>query len=133
MKGYPSGMRRNLIAIYNRTEAKSGKFGIDTSGITWSKSCDVWASVDWQKGKTALTAGAIDSYGIVLVRMNWTSFVNMRSRIVYDNMFYQVLPETFHADKAENKIQFMAQVIIDNKPVSSHPILDAGLPFVGDL
>lgn len=126
-------MRRNLITILNRTEAQSGRFGIDSSGITWEKSCDVWASVDWQKGKTALNAGAIDAYGIVFVRMNWTSFVNMRSRIIYDCMTYQILPETFHADKAENTIQFMAQLLIDVKPVSSHSDLAVGTVFLGDL
>lgn len=111
MKGYPSGMRRNRVTILNRTKAGSGRYGIDTEGVTWTEACTVWASVDWQKGKTALSAGAIDSYGIVLVRMNWCEAVTLRSRMVYDGQTYQILPETFHADMMANQIQFMAQVI----------------------
>lgn len=128
MKGYPSGMRRNLITILNRDKADTGRFGIDTEKVSWSVACHTWASVDWQKGKTALNAGAIDSYGVVLVRMNWNSFVTMRSRIVHEGMQYQILPETFHADKQANQIQFMAQATLESYTSSASLDLTGTMP-----
>ena len=67
--------------------------------------------------------GALDAYAVVLVRMRWTPDVNMRSRIVWQANTYQIIPETFHADKQANTIQFMAQLVINDSmlppPVSN--------------
>lgn len=111
---YSTGLLRHQIDIYNRKQQTSGAFGIDTNGIEWEMTaCGIWASVEWQKGKSALREGAIDAYGVVLVRMRWMFDINMRSRISYENQMYQILPETFHEDKYENTIQFLAQIIIN--------------------
>lgn len=110
--GYSSGMRRNRIVIQNRMRSMNGKFGLDSGGLEWQYAATVWAAVDWAKGMRTLNTGAIDAYGVVLVRMNWNRFITMRSRIVYDGKIYQILPETFHADKQANTIQFNAQAII---------------------
>ena len=59
--------------------------------------------------------GALDSYGVVLVRTRWTNQVTERSRISYEGRTYQILPETFHADRQENTVQFIAQQIINEK------------------
>lgn len=115
MKGYSSGMRKKRVDILNRKPRKVGKFGIDSAGVEYEKVSSVWASVTWAKGLRAMNAGAVDAYRVVLVRMNYNKMVTSRSRIVYDNDIYQVLPETFHADKGENTIQFSAQVVIDEE------------------
>lgn len=113
--GYASGMRKHRIEILNRTEAVAGAYGIDSAGVEWESSGCVWAAVDWAKGMRSMNAGAIDAYGIVLVRMNWlpAAVIGMRSRIKYEGQIYQILPETFHSDRQQNIIQFTAQVIIN--------------------
>lgn len=110
--GYSSGMRKHRIVIQNRTEATVSKFGLDSGGITWEETATVWAAVDFVRGLRAMREGAIDVYGIVMVRMLWTDDINMRSRIVHDGVTYQILPETFHADMQANTIQFNAQAIV---------------------
>lgn len=118
MTGYSSGMRNKRIDILNREKVKLGTYGRDSSGVTWSKAATVWAAVDWAKGMRAMNAGSIDVYGIVLVRMNYNDIINHRSRIRYPagtGGIYQVLPETFHADKQAGTIQFNAQAIVDGK------------------
>lgn len=115
MKGYSSGMRKDRVDILNRKPRKVGKFGIDSAGVEYERAASVWASVTWAKGLRAMNAGAVDAYSVVLVRMNYNKIVTARSRIGYDGDIYQVLPETFHADKGENTIQFSAQIIIDEE------------------
>ena len=113
--GYSSGFLKWRIIVQNRKEAQGGKFGIDSTGIEWENTTCLWASVDWQKGKAALNNGAMDAYGVVLVRTRWTTQINMRSRIVWQENTYQIVPETFHADRQENTIQFIAQQVINDK------------------
>lgn len=111
---YSTGLLDKRIKILNRTKAQKSRFGLDAAGVEWEEVCTVWASVDWAKGMRTLNAGAIDAYGVVLVRMRWCPHITMRSRIVYDGQTYQVLPETFHPDKQGNTIQFNAQVIVND-------------------
>ena len=110
---YAAGMRKHRITVLNRKDADMGVFGKNSSGVQWEETCCLWASVDWQRGKTAMSAGALDSYGVVMVRLNYTNQISMRSRMVYEGQTYQILPETFHADRQENTIQFFAQIVID--------------------
>ncbi|MCH5307254.1 MAG: phage head closure protein [Prevotella sp.] len=112
---YSTGLLKDRITIQNRTESKQSKWGMDGSGVTWQEACTLWANIEWAKGKSALNAGAIDAYAVVLVRMRWTDKISMRSRIVYDEKTYQIIPETFHADCMANTIQFNAQVLINDK------------------
>lgn len=112
MTGFSSGMRRFRITIKNRAEASAGAFGRDSQGISWEPSGTFWAAVDWKKGMTGMHEGALDVYTVVMVRMEWTSKVNMRSRINWQGQDYQILPDTFHPDKQANTIQFHAQVVI---------------------
>lgn len=123
MKGYASGLRRHRIKILNRKAATSWRFGLDGGGIEWQTSGTVWASVDFVKGMRAMREGAIDAYAVVMVRMNWTSLANMRSRIVWEGVTYQILPETFHADWQERIIQFTAQAVINNEGVVIDSVL----------
>lgn len=113
--GYSSGMRRNRITIQNRKAATASKYGLDATDIEWEDCATVWAAVDFVKGMRAMREGAIDVYGVVMVRMNWNCIITMRSRIVHDGNTYQILPETFHADRAGNTIQFNAQVVINDQ------------------
>ena len=120
--GYSSGFLNKRILVQNRKAAVQSKFGIDSNGPEYEDTTCLWASVDWQKGKAGMHEGALDSYGVVLVRTRWTNQVNERSRMVYDGRTYQIIPETFHADRQENTVQFMAQVIINDKtPVPTPP------------
>lgn len=106
-------MRDKRVTIQNREEAKFGTFGKNSAGITYKDECTVWAAVDFVKGMRAMNEGAVDVYGVVMIRMNYTDRINPRSRIVYNKDTYQILPETFHADEREMKIQFNAQMIVD--------------------
>ena len=62
-----------------------------------------------------MNAGALDVYGVVMIRMRYNTIVNERSRILYEGKTYQIIGETFHADRQENTIQFHAQLIINNE------------------
>ena len=112
---YSSGILQDRVTIQNRDEQTVGRFGIDSAGVGWSNAGPVWAPVDWAKGKGAMNAGALDVYGVVIVRMRWNSIVNERSRIVYDGKTYQIIGETFHAQRQANTIQFHAQQVINDK------------------
>ena len=112
---YSSGFLKDRVTILNRKEAVQGKFGLDSAGIEWENVGCVHANVDWQKGKSGMTAGALDAYGVKIVRMRWNNIITERSRIQYDGRTYQILPETFNANRQENTIQFLCQQIINDK------------------
>lgn len=112
---YSSGFLKDRITVLNRKKAQQGKFGLDSAGIEWEPTACLWASVDWQRGKAALSVGALDAYGVILVRTRWTNQVTIRSRIQHEGQTYQVLPETLHADQRANTLQFMAQIIINEQ------------------
>ena len=112
---YTSGLLKHRVTIQNRREAQQGKFGLDSMGIGFETVGTVWAAVDFAKGKGAMNAGALDVYGVVMVRMRWNNIVNERSRILYEGKTYQIIGETFHANRQENTIQFHAQQIINDK------------------
>ena len=112
---YTSGLLKYRVTILNRTEAQQGKFGLDSAGVEFESAGTVWASVDFAKGKSALNAGALDAYAVKMVRMRWNTIVNERSRILYGGKTYQIIPESFNADRQENTIQFLMQQIINDK------------------
>jgi len=112
---YTSGLLKERVTILNRKEAQQGKFGLDSAGIEFEPAATVWASVDWQKGKAAMNAGALDAYGVKIVRMRWNNIINERSRIQWHGRTYQILPDTFNADHQGNTIQFLCQQIVNDK------------------
>ena len=112
--GYATGILSKRIVIQNRKKAETSDYGLDGKGIEWEDTCCVWAAVDWSRGVRTMNAGALDAYGVVLVRMRYNQHVTMRSRIKYDGDTYQILPETFHSDKRANTVQFTAQVIVND-------------------
>ena len=112
---YSTGLLKHRVIILNRKEAQQGKFGLDSAGIEFEPAGTVWASVDWTRGKGAMNAGALDVYGVVIIRMRWNIIVNERSRILYEGKTYQIIGETFHADRQENTIQFQAQQLVNDK------------------
>ena len=109
---YSSGILRNRGTILNRKEAQQGKFGLDSSGVEFETAGTVWAEVTWAKGKQAMNVGALDVYGVIMVRMRWNTIVNDRSRVMYDGKNYQILGDSFHAHRQDNTIQFHAQLIV---------------------
>ena len=112
---YSTGIMRDRVTILNRTAAQDGRFGLDSAGIEFEPAKTVWAEVTWAKGKQAMNAGALDVYGVVMVRMRYNTTVNERSRILYDGKTYQIIGETFHADRQANTIQFHAQQVVTDK------------------
>lgn len=125
---YSSGMLKHLVVILNRKQATTNRWGKDGSGVEWEQSGCVWAAVDFVKGLRTMREGALDVYGVVMVRMRWNNIVNLRSRILYDGQVYNILGETFHADKQANTIQFNAQIIVNEKtPISSSDINSTNL------
>ena len=109
---YSTGILRNRVTILNRTEAQQGKFGLDSAGIEFETAGTVWAEVTWAKGKQAMNVGALDVYGVIMVRMRYNTIVNDRSRIMYEGKTYQILGDTFHAQRQDNTIQFHAQLVV---------------------
>lgn len=109
---YSTGILRNRVTILNRTEAQQGKFGLDSSGVEFETAGTVWAEVTWVRGKQAMNVGALDVYGVIMVRMRYNTIVNDRSRIMYEGKTYQILGDTFHAQHQDNTIQFHAQLIV---------------------
>lgn len=116
---YTSGMMKHRITVQNRKAAVRGKFGIDSTGPEWEDTCTVWAAVDFVKGLRAMREGALDIYSVVMIRTRYTKAITERSRILYEGKTYQVLGETLHADFQANTVQFNAQVIINDKPMST--------------
>lgn len=119
--GYSSGFLNKRILVQNRKAAVQSKFGIDSNGPEYEDTVCLHANVGWKKGLGGLHEGALDVYGVVEVRMRWTNQVNERSRIVYEDRTYQIIPETFHPDRQDNTIQFLAQVIINDKTPAPTP------------
>lgn len=112
---YSTGLLKHRVTILNRTEAQQGRFGLDSAGVEFESTGTVWASVDWTRGKSGMTAGALDAYGVKIVRMRWNNIVNERSRIQWQGKTYQILPETFNACHQEDTIQFLCQQIVNDK------------------
>lgn len=110
---YSTGKLNQRITILNRSTATVGVYGKDSSGVTWTETDTVWASVDYSRGVHSMREGALDAYEVIQVRLRYTDSVNMRSRIVYDGNTYQILPGTFHAEYQANTIQFNAQLLVD--------------------
>ena len=112
---YSSGFLKDRVTILNRKGAQQGKFGLDSAGIEFEPAAPVWANVDWQKGKSGMTAGALDAYSVKIVRMRWNNIITDRSRIQWQGKTFQILPETFNANRQEDTIQFLCQQIINDK------------------
>jgi head-tail adaptor len=112
---YTAEFLKDLVTVLNRKEAVQGKFGLDSAGIEWEDMGCVHANVDWQRGKSGMTAGALDAYGVKIVRMRWNNIITERSRIQWQGKTYQILPETFNACRQENTIQFLCQQIVNDK------------------
>ena len=113
--GYTAGFLHEVIIPLNRKEAKVGKYGIDSAGIEWEEGPCLHANVDYQRGKSAMNAGSLDAYAVKIVRMRWTDSFNERSRIKWRDNIYQIIPETFNANRRENSLQFLMQLIVNDK------------------
>ena len=113
--GYSAELLKDRVTIQNRKAPTVGPYGIDSEGVEFEAAACVWADVSWAKGKTAMTAGALDAYGVKIVRMRWNNIVTERSRIQFEGRTYQILPDTFNADRQGNTIQFLCQQIVNDK------------------
>ena len=112
---YSAGFLHEIIIPLNRKEAKVGKYGLDSAGIEWEECPCLHANVDYQRGKSAMNAGSLDVYAVKIVRMRWTNVFNERSRIKYQDKTYQIISETFNANRREDTLQFLMQLIVNDK------------------
>ena len=112
---YSAGFLHEIIIPMNRKEAKPGKYGIDSNGVEWEEVGCLHANVDYQRGKSAMNAGSLDAYAVKIVRMRWTNVFNERSRVKYQDKVYQIIPETFNANHYENTLQFLMQLVVNDK------------------
>ena len=120
---YTAGFLHEIIVPLNRKAAAVGKYGVDSGGIQWEEGPCLHANVDYAKGKSAMNAGALDAYAVKIVRMRYsaTAVINERSRIKYQGKVYQIIPETFNANHYENTLQFLMQLIVNDKNVKLTP------------
>ena len=119
--GYSAGFLHDMIQVLNRKEAKTSKYGLDGGGVEWEEGPCLHANVDYAKGKSAMNAGALDSYAVKIVRMRYTTCFNERSRIKYQGKVYQIIPETFNANHYDNTLQFLMQLIVNDKSATPTP------------
>ena len=114
---YSAGFLHDIIQPLNRKEALAGKYGLDSAGIEWEEGPCLHANVDYARGKSAMNAGALDAYAVKIVRMryNATAVINERSRIKYQGKVYQIIPETFNANHYEDTLQFLIQLVVNDK------------------
>ncbi len=112
--GYSAGFLKDIIQPLNRKEAQAGKYGLDSGGIEWEAVGCLHANVDYQRGKSAMNAGSLDVYAVKIVRMRWTTVFNERSRIKFNGKVYQIVPETFNANRREDTLQFLMQLIVND-------------------
>ena len=122
---------RHRIMVQNRRAAATSRWGLDGSGSEGDDVAILWAAVDYVRGVRAMRDGALDVYGVIMVRTRYCSAINERSRIVYEGRTYQVLGETLHVDKQANTVQVQAQMIVDGQPNVSSSGLGSGQ--VGDI
>lgn len=121
MSSFSSGFLEMIIQPLNRKEAVAGKFGLDSAGIEWEEGPCLHANVDYQRGKSAMNAGSLDSYAVKIVRMRYTTAFNERSRIKYNGDTYQIIPETWNANHRQNTLQFLMQLIVNDKNGKAAP------------
>ena len=107
---YTTGLLKDRVTILNRKEAQQGKFGLDSAGVEFEPAGAVWASVDWAKGKGAMNAGALDVYGVVMIRMRYNTIVSRDSRLEHDGVTYQI--QSMHRDYQDNTIQITATEVV---------------------
>lgn len=112
---YSAGFLHEFIIPLNRKAAAVGKYGVDSGGIQWEEGPCLHANVDYAKGKSAMNAGSLDVYAVKIVRMRYTTCFNERSRIKYQGKVYQIIPETFNANHLENTLQFLMQLVVNDK------------------
>ena len=113
--GYSAGFLHEFIIPLNRKAAAVGKYGVDSGGIQWEEGPCLHANVDYQRGKSAMNAGSLDAYAVKIVRMRWTNVFNERSRVKYLDKTYQIIPETWNANHRENTLQFLMQLVVNDK------------------
>ena len=112
---YSAGFLHDIIIPLNRKEATVGKYGMDSGGIEWEEGPCLHANVDYQRGKSAMNAGSLDAYAVKIVRMRWTNVFNERSRVKYQDKTYQIITETWNSNRREDTLQFLMQLIVNDK------------------
>ena len=119
--GYSAGFLHDIIQPLNRKEAVAGKYGLDSAGVDWEEGPCLHANVDYNRGKSAMNAGSLDAYAVKIVRMRYTTCFNERSRVKYQDKTFQIIPETWNANRREDTLQFLMQLIVNDKSATPAP------------
>lgn len=112
---YQAGFLDKIIVPLNRKAVVVGKYGLDSGGVLWEEGQPLHANVDFQRGKSAMNVGALDAYAVKMVRMRWVNCFDERSRVRYDGKVYQIVPETWNADRRGNTLQFLMQLVVNDE------------------
>lgn len=104
---YSSGMLRDLVDIYNRTETDGSNAWGENTGFR--RVATLHASISFNRGLKAMREGALDAYDMVMIRMRWNQHVTRDSQIEHNGTRYQIL--SFNADRHSDTIQITAQEI----------------------
>lgn len=104
---YSTGLLKHRVKILNKVLPTQADFGETTQYEV--KSC-VWADVTWSKGVKALREGALDAYDTIMVRMRYNSVVTRDSRLLIDEVTYQI--QSMHRDYQDNIIQITATEVV---------------------
>ena len=103
-------MRDKRVTFLQKTESDGGKFGRGAAAPTWEESFVCWANVTFARGTKALRHGALDAYGVIMVRTLYQPKANRTMRLQYDNRTWEI--ESYNADRTTNDLQITAHEVI---------------------
>lgn len=115
---YNAGLLNKRIKVI-RPVKTSDDYG--QGKITWQMVGTVWANVKWTKGATALRAGELQAYDVVMIRCRYSEAIKRDCRFVVDTTHYKI--DSFNSDKEEGVIQATCTeinaVTINHQPSAS--------------
>lgn len=85
--------------------------------VVFTKKRTVWASVAYQKGVQALTAGEVWMSNSISITMRNNSLVNDRCRLEWDGKTYAI--ESFNRSKVDGSIAIICNVIDNGTTVET--------------
>jgi len=103
---YSSGMLDKRLT-YIEPDNETNEYGV--GACTWTAVDTIWCNLTWSKGATAMRAGELQSYDVVMVRTRYFSDLTRDCRLLIDGKFYHI--DSYHASKQDNTIQMTATEI----------------------
>lgn len=100
-------MLNKRVIVLSRMAADAGEFGRGSGGQTYVIDKEVWASIDFVRGLSALREGAMDAYDTVMIRMRWCPTVTRDSLLMHDGRVYEI--QQLNAERKLNQMQITSQ------------------------